>query len=506
MHSDTSVLHNGLVYHPLILVAALAMLTCSTIPAYSAIFIDPDILIVADGGVSAATGNHFVPDRQFNKEEHPSSADMILPPKSVPQNGEEVTTEKMFGKRGGYFHPFFSLRGEWTDNLYNINIDQVESSMLLTSAGLWFGLPRVEEIPIHFATHNTAIGGARLSAHGSDTFERFQTYLFGGVDYKHYSQNSDLNIFLWRLEGMYQQNLPAGISVRFIDRFSRGRDAFDRGSFLPSDFSGEDENVVVSSTPSLIRKYYSNLADLNLATDMAGKLTTFFSIANFFLDYTDEDNSWLDRSDTRYTLTLAYKYSPKTSVFSQINYAVVEYDTENEKDGTSWSGYGGINWQGSTKTSLSVKAGYQERKFDAELLAGVGTFTTGLQLDYAVTDKTRISLDLYKALEESDSLLNTGMDTFAGSFHYEQQFNYRMLGRMDLIYEKNDYEQFTSTLNNDNIADREDIVFSVRPAIEYTLRDWLICDLAFIFENRNSNLNIFDYTTQTATISLDIAF
>lgn len=420
--------------------------------------------------------------------------------------GEEVTTEKMFGRKGGYIHPYFNLQEEWTNNLYNINIDEIDNFRTAASAGVWFGFPRVDEAPINFSTHNSALGGTRLSLREDDSFNRTLLYLFGVVDYNMYSANSNLNHLSWRLEGLYQQNLPAGISLNIIDRLTRDQDAFDVGSFLPQDFTREEGNIYVSSTPSLIRKYYSNLANLSIVFNTPSKFSGELQLSNFLLNYDNEENNWLNRSDTRYSASVKFNYSQKTNFFITYDHVIITYDTATRSDGNSSFYTAGTTWKGSDKGSLLLQGGYQTKKYDTGIAEELTTFTTQMRLNYSITDKTKIHFDLYKALEETNSTIQSGMDTIAANFHYEQRFSYKFLGKIDFSYETNDYERLTNTIINDSIENRKDYSFMVRPALEYTIRDWMRIDLAYIFDNRNSSENIYDFTTQTITISLEITF
>lgn len=419
--------------------------------------------------------------------------------------GNDATTERMFGQRGGFIHPYFKLQGEWTDNLYNLDVAQVDTFLATASAGVWYSLPRLDEVPVSFLTHNSAIGGARLLSTRDDSFERSIAYLSGNINYTTYTENSDLNYASGNIEGLYQQNLPVGITLGVLDRFTRGQDAFDRGSFLPEDFNEEGDSLV-KTTPSVIRQYYSNLANLSIYVDVSSKLTGELQYSNFFLNYDDDDNSWLNRTDNRYGASLKYKYSPKTSFVLEYDHVVIDYETEDIYNGDSSFYVFGMTWKGSEKTSLSAKGGYQTKQYSSGDASDLGTFTSQIVFNYAITDKTKIAFYLYKALEESNSQVNSGMDTIATNLHYEQRFNYRVLARVDFNYEKNEYEAFTSDAINDSIEQRSDTRFLVRPAIEYTLRDWLMFDLSYIFENRNSNLNNFDYTTQRVTFSVNMAF
>jgi hypothetical protein len=433
-------------------------------------------------------------------------------------SGENATNDAIFDARGGYVHPYISLRGEWTDNLYNINVDEISNFLTILAPGIWFGLPRSKKISSGISHYNEAIGGSRYAAPGSGSFDHFQLYLLGGLDYKTYSSNSDLDYTGWHVEGMVQYNIPAGLSFRILDRYTRDRDRFDLGSFIVEDFTIIDENnISVSSTPSRIRDYSSNQANIAVNLDIGEKFTALFDYTNFYLDYDDENNSWLDRTDNRYTLSLAYNHSLKTSLFVQYSQADVSYDSESANDSTNYFFYGGINWKGSAKTSLMAKGGYQVKTFDAAVSGNDGTFdstgnndhstlTMEALYNYLITDKTRINFSLYKALEETDSQFNRGRDSTAARFRYDQKFTSRIQAYCELWYEYSDYEDF-NRIENDLLAanPREDTRYMAKPGIQYLFYDWLMAELSYSFENRDSTDDIYDFTTQTVFLSLNAA-
>lgn len=449
------------------------------------------------------------------KTNHTSGSEAETPARMV--TGEEATTQRIFGLRGGYFHPFLSLRGEWTDNLYNLNFDETENFQTTVTSGLWVSLPRTEKIPLKFNTRNSAVGGLRFSLPQDDSFERFRVYAGGLFDYKNNSADSELNYIAWRAEGMYQQNLPAGISFRFVDQFARDQDRIDIGSFSREDFRVDNENIFVASSPSGTRSYYSNLADFSIHSEMSHRFSTRFSYANFYLDYDGAENQWLDRVDNRFSASAIYRHSPKTNIFVEYDYTYITYNSDTYKDSDNEVIYLGMNWNGSSKSSLQAKAGYQQKQYSSSIQDdtgtyspsrqnNTGTFTTKIQFRYHITDKTNMSLSVYKALEETDSLNNQGRNTTAGSLDYTQQFTYKIHGSLNLSYEKSSYDEFTSIELNDRISGREDKRFTVRPSLRYIFRDWLMGEIAYTFENCDSSDNLYDYTSNSVLLSLNIAF
>lgn len=422
---------------------------------------------------------------------------------------DEPTTDEIFGQPGGHLHPYLSLKGEWTDNLFNLDADETNNLLTVVSPGIWVGFPSMKQIPVSLTPHNTAIGGMRFSDPGSSSYDRFQAYLLGGLDYKNYSEDSDLNYTAWRIEGLFQYNLPAGISFRISDRFSYDRDRYDIGSFLPEDFTVVDGTIYQTSLPSRIRDYYSNQANIAVKIDMSEKFSLLLDYVNFYLDYDEEENAWLDRSDNRYSCSINYTYSPKTSFFVEYDFADIRYDTDTRNNSSNNFYYGGLTWKGTAKTSLMAKGGYQVKEYDNNennLNKSNDTFVMEMDFIYLLTDKTKITAGLYKALEETDSVLSNGKDTLVAKVRYNQNFSQRIQGIIEFWYEISDYENFNRTESSDIFENRRDDRYLVRPAVQYIIRDWLMAELAYSFENRVSTESLFNYTTNTLSLRLSGTF
>jgi hypothetical protein len=410
--------------------------------------------------------------------------------------------DRLFGIRGGFVHPSLLFREEWTDNLYNINQDQQSNFLTVVTPGIWFGFPRMEEAPLSLSLNNGAIGGHHFLVADSKSFDRFQAYLAGTLDYKLYSANADLNDTSWQLAGFARYNMPAGLSLHVLDTFSADRDRFDRGTFASQQSPTPQQDPALTASPSFIRDYISNLVNTGLEYTMTDRYTVNFSYTNFSLIY-DDDDAWLNRSDNSFTLSLSYHFSPKTSFITEYSHALVSYEEQDANDSTNTFLYGGLNWKGSSRISLAAKVGYQEKEFSTGDEADSGAFSMEGVFDYLISDKTKISFSTYKALEETNTLGSRGMDTIAAKMRYEQRFAYRLGGGCELLYEQNDHDGFVGT---DQTGDpRRDTTFAVRPSVDYLFRDWLTAELAYTYENRNSNDNQYDFSTQTIILGLNFA-
>jgi hypothetical protein len=98
------------------------------------------------------------------------------------------------------------------------------------------------------------------------------------------------------------------------------------------------------------------------------------------------------------------------------------------------------------------------------------------------------------------------MDTTAVRLRYDQRFSYRLAGSCEFNYELNKYRGLTGVTPQASGTDRDDFRLMVRPAVVYTFREWLTGELAYSFENRDSDDNLYDFTSQTVLFSLNIAF
>lgn len=418
---------------------------------------------------------------------------------------EEATTEEILGPKRLNIHPFISIQAEYTDNMYSLNVDEQTNFIVNISPGIWFITPKAERLPVRLSSYNTAVGGSRFSLPSAGSFDRFQAYLHASMDYKTNSGDSNLDYTAWDIEGMFQYALPANISFRVMDKFVSGRDRIDIGSFEDGDFSGEGEDIKVSS-PSLIRDFISNQLRLFLNLDMSEKFTLNLDYANYYLDFDKDINDWLDRTDNALALYLYYHHSPKTSFFAQLSQAEIDYDSADYNDNTSSSIAGGLRWQGTVKTSLMVKGGYEVKKYDSVEDDEVSDFTMETMISYLATDKTKISFSLVKALEETDTRVSKGKETISSRFNYDQEFSERFRGYVQLRVENYDYEAFDRIVDNRLVTEpRHDLLYGIKPALQYDFSDWLMTELSYSFEDRNSNIDIFDFTAQTIFLSLNAA-
>jgi len=443
--------------------ACLALLNVSTVYG-----IDIDPLTVV-----AAADTPVVDDVPMGQS--PGGEEALLP---------EEEEGKLFGVEGGYFHPYISLAGEWTDNIYNLNVDKKSNFLTRVSPGLWLALPRTKIIPVTITPHNSSAGGLQQQLKDHSGTDRYQVYALGGVDFLNYSEDSDLNSTDGNLEGLARYNMRGGLSLQVLDRYSVGHDRFEVGNSIIEQLREFQSNIFMATADYVVTEKVRLKADYSM----------------FYLNYDDEINAFLNRDDNTLDLYGYYVYSEKTSFFVQYSLMDVTYDTESLRDNSQNYLYGGIKWDTTDKLSMLLKAGYQQKDFDT-LRAGSSNYD-GLALDlqttYKFKEKAELVLDVYRKNEESDSAVALDKKVLGAKLGYFQEYTDKISGKFDLTYEDAAYRQLV-------IQDRDDMRFVLRPAVQYLFRKWLMGEVAYSYDKRDSTDDLFDYQTNTFMANLNFA-
>ena len=214
----------------------------------------------------------------------------------------------------------------------------------------------------------------------------------------------------------------------------------------------------------------------------------------------------MNRSDNAFAVYGYFNYSLKTSLYLQYEFIDVSYDTAELKDNQQNFIYGGIDWDSTNKTAFSLKAGYQHRSYKnsrvndtIEASENVSNYALALELAfrYKVTDKTGLTLEAFHKLEETDTFNALNKTVLGGTLRYEQELTERLQAICDMRYENADYGQIG--------GERDDHTYEVRPALQYVFKDWLMAEIAYTYEIRDSSADFFDYDTNNLSFSLTAA-
>ena len=339
------------------------------------------------------------------------------------------------------------------------------------------------------------------------------------MTYEAYSDASEFDDYNGRLEGLFRYNMGVGLSLQVLDRYSYDQDRFEINTVVRQkelEFAEDrfdEETGIAVDTDDNVRRFESNLFMATADYTITEKFRLRGDFSNFVLDYESAINDFLDRTDNSAELYGYFNYSPKTDFFIQYRFIDVGYDNEVDdgrpsRDNEQQFWYGGINWASTEKLAFGFKAGQQYRTYNDDELAEDND-SDGLALDfqsvYRWTEKTQFTLDLYRLSEESESAVALDKITLGVVFGYRQKFTDRLQGVLEFRYEDSDYNQLLDEIVSAEELDREDSRIYVRPAVKYYFREWMMCELAYTYDKRDSTDDLFDYTTNRILFGLNLS-
>ncbi len=402
-------------------------------------------------------------------------------PVAVPTG--QVEAEDLFEGEGGYLHPFLLVDELWTDNLYYRNTGEKEEWITSITPGIWLALPSNREKLLDISTTIMSPGGLKVSRQTPDTLRKFQSYLYYAPTFKEYANNSQHDGVSHEANALLQYNFDMGLSVEAIDRFSI------------------DEEVNEYSTADRLDEYQDNLFNL-MAYYEADKFRLRADYSNYDLDFDETINNYRDRNDNSYALYFFFRLSQKSSVFLEYEFSDIDYDTKHEWDSTEDRYYAGYEWNVTEKTSGSFKVGYIQKDFDSG--EDAGDLSLEIQMRHDFTPKRSMELTGFRRYQEAIMLNSHAFLTNGINLALLQRFTEKWTGSLKGAYAWDEYEgQITYAGKTD---ERSDTFFSISPAIRFNPRDWLIFDLGYMYRQRNSNFEPFEYKTNIAFFNANFVF
>ncbi len=385
----------------------------------------------------------------------------------------------VFG-RGGFLHPFLGITEYYTDNVFFTRDDRKSDFATIISPGIWLTVPHVYEKLLQIDTSNLSPGGFSLSRYKSETFKRYQAYLFYNADIEQYSKFSSQNAVNHRAEGFFQYNLRGGLSLDLLDQFIASHDV--RGT-----------NITTS-----LDKFRSNLVGATLNYDASDRFKFRMDYSNFFLDYNASINNFRDRDDNAISGYFFYKFRPKTSLFVEYEFLDIQYRKGILSDSKEHHYFGGIQWDITAKSKGSIKAGYGIKDFTNSALGSSNDFILEVQIDHKLTPKTSLILKASRRTNETNVLTTDFVVSNSAGIEYLQRITGKVTADAKLSYTNDNYKgDFTSGGVTKKLRNN---YYAAAFALQYKFKEWLQMDLGYIFDLRNSSFSEFDYTNNSVFI------
>jgi hypothetical protein len=370
-------------------------------------------------------------------------------------------------------HPTMGVAELYTDNAFRTNINRRSDFATILAPGIQ----------------------AELPFGGSHSFVAdYQTNI------QIFHRNPSNNVEDQTASGRLSFNLPSGHRLDLQGEHKLGHDP--RGSAL------DTQNVDVNKwTATGFRgQLYVDGANTNLRLD--GGLTDW--------TYLNNDQGFRNRRSNNIGVTVAGNMSSRTSVLMNLQIRQELYDQTSSLSSTRYSVGTGLRWNITDQTSGEILGGYQFLKFNH---AQGGQTSSGLQfprtadsygtwffmgnMNWNPTPFLTVTMQGYRSFQQTVVLNNLFFTSTGGNLSAVHTLTDSTALTLNMGLE---YDEFESATVAGGQPKRDDFIKSMAFGVRYRTVKWLGAGLQYIFEDRSSNVDRFNYYANTVMLSLQATF
>jgi len=255
--------------------------------------------------------------------------------------------------------------------------------------------------------------------------------------------------------------------------------------------------------------FTDNTVTTSAAYDISEVITGEIGWQNFSREYAGDIFDRYSYIENKLTFRGYYQFNEDTRLHSGYEFGLVDYDEGNNSPGQWYAmdaSYHEFPVGIETKLPFDVyaagKVGAYFRTQDAAELNDFWAFVGSASLKKQITQKTATEVGFLRRPVEA---------TYGNIPIYDEKLWYvntthalrpNVRGRMDMSYANRDFED-VSTVGR-VVSQRDDSVYSVGVGMDYALCRWMIMNLDYRYELRNSNISDFDCTENRLSLGMTI--
>lgn len=439
----------------------------------------------ADSTIESTVVNEGYYVASLNEENEPLQGKALqndVAAKTI-SNNKPINAD-IFGRRSGNFRPFISLTEYYTDNLFKTRDKKESDFVTIISPGFLISVPGLKEITLT-ETSSISPGGFPSGRFIKRYPGRLQSYLFYAADFELYSRHSSKDFVSHRAEAMLQYNFRGGFSIDIFNQYEKSFEDWGTGEFFTRD------------------EFESNLFNLIASYEASDKTLLRVDYSNYNINFKDEQNSFRDRTDNYLSGYLFYKVRPRLALFGQYEFIDVVYKEDILSNSKEHNVYLGARWNLSEKTSGHFKAGYGKREFDTQEVTGEKGFHFETQIDYRFTPKASLRLSASRKNNETDISRADYIVSDNIRLNYRQKLTSKITSSINLSYTDDKYK---GTMTVDGVSEKLNYkYYKAGIAFDYAMRDRIKMRLGYDYSRRNSNFDIYDYTSNTIFLKISLS-
>lgn len=207
------------------------------------------------------------------------------------------------------------------------------------------------------------------------------------------------------------------------------------------------------------------------------------------------DNDNRDHDVTLARAEVNYAVSPDTRMFVRGTFNNRQYDmvppaVALNRDSDGYEVVGGLSFDVTNLIEGEIFAGYLEQDYDT--LADIDGLAYGANFDWAVTQLTTVSVNVGRAVEETNQAATSGYLASTAGADVRHELTRTITLSAGLGFTNNDYEGSV----------REEDIWNARLGGEYAINRYLSATAGYNFATRESSLPLADYDRNRAWIGL----
>lgn len=233
--------------------------------------------------------------------------------------------------------------------------------------------------------------------------------------------------------------------------------------------------------------------EVRAAWEPREKVTLEVSAGNKATAY--DSRALYDSSETYGRAAIRYAYSPKTEV--GVAYQAGQLRVEDGGDQFLQQVTAEIAWQPRQKIRVLLRAGGELRKADD------GNRTNPVmegRIEWDAREGTKLYLAGYQRQEASSYYAGQDYNVLAGAVGISQRLGGAWTARLDVGAGKTRYDRVSGSAP----ADREDVIWFIRPALEYQLSEAL--DVSLFYQHSRNKSTAVDFGYRQDLIGVEVVY
>ena len=364
-------------------------------------------------------------------------------------------------------NPFVEVQELYETNVFRVSDDQEEDSDFVTvvSPGIHFELPTAKDSIFKVIANYRA----DIKFYGNDGDSEIDP-------------DGELNTVDHLLDGQLQLNFASGLSLKTGYSLNL--------TSSPPDFR-EDTRDEYTEHSFFLQSAYAFADRYEIQVQYDGTMR----------GYDDSENEVDDVTSNKIEGTMFYKIFPKLSLLGGGSYSVIDREEPAFSDSTETTGFGGVRYEATERTTGILKVGALMKDFDNDAIDDTTEVFASGELIAEISDATTLSVLLHRDISETSVSDETDVN---GAYYITTGVNARIMHTLTMLpnlsltgafsYSNEDYP--------DDVNDRSDDNIEAGIGIDYKFFKYVVVGASYTYSSTDSNIDTNDFTDNVAMMKI----